>query len=441
MVSPDNPGGNGEKKKGKKRVIKDLKELGSAFPTKEDPHGSGALVPVVQQPTTPTAEPKEGVRTQESIEELNIPAVTFTEFRRGMRKEFTKHFHPDRNPDNRAASDLLLRVVNQIAGDKDEQLIQWKGLHGPHDRTKYYLLRHIFERVLDTSDPEGKNMVDVSRGVQISPEQIALPQTPEQFVRALNAYISGATWDEVKRQLAYIPAEIREQLRRGKGTRTASDDFAAAYRNAPGNEGLTGRFYTEFAQAQKLDELPEVINRLRAAHTDGKVQRQIMAMAAYRSVVICKQAAEEMTTLEELKNYKKEAEDFFLRGAGDGILFVGALDEVDGRAMTVITETMKRGKSEELVKVAGDIRNYPFEMGAITKDPLLASLDEKARKDLITSMQNRHNIDSLEKLKADAETFVLPSNPEASDAFRVQLLDWISRKQKIIAYRKKIGWK
>jgi|GEM_PF-4284079 len=421
MSEPGSPEGNGnKKKKGTALVVKDLKDLNQLVP------GSAGLA----KPDEPPASLAE---TDKKADKEKIKALTF-DGSKGIRRKIYSEVHPDRNPDNLALAQDLMRIINQINADAEKQLAHWKGNIRPGDGKRYPFIRQIWETAIDADGDEYKKRV----GTEVSPEALPLPQTPEQYLRAYDAYLSGASWDDVKHQLNYMPDEIRIEQSQQKRQRTGGENFGEFYRGGKGDEGLSDQFYTEFAQVQKLEDLPAEMSRLHAAYP--RARAQIIGMASYRASVICNDALEEARTLDDVSKFKVEAQQFFATPGGQGLLLLRAIDTIDARAIALIRESMKGKKAADLLKVADDIRKYDFRMKIYAQAPLLESLDERAKKTLIASLQNRRTIESLDALEAEARAFTLPSDPQASEEFKAQLLDWIQRKKAIIAYRKQIGW-
>jgi hypothetical protein len=257
-------------------------------------------------------------------------------------------------------------------------------------------------------------------GPELSPETISLPEYPEQFIRALHAYIDGQTWTEVKAVLNSYP----------------QNDVSRRERSAPPNE----EFFDEFVSATNLDDLLAVRGALIQKHPDK--QSVIDARSSQRAAQLCKLLIQTIHTLPEAVKVKSVMRDFFSRPEARTLLVAESEDTIDSWVINFITDKMTGAKTfTELQDLMTQIREYEFAMDEFQRVPLMEKLGDRARETAVEQLRGRKAIESLDNLGLEVERFAFPGDEQSIVEFRAQMADWIRRKKDIIAYRQQIGWK
>lgn len=306
---------------------------------------------------------------------------------------------------------LQLSILNDVV-DKEgaEHVIRrrWNGNFRP-DGKAYFFVRRV-----EREDPETKVMYDF---FEVAPEAIELPNTPEQFVRALWFFQEGKkTWDEVKQEL----------IKRPQRPKSAGDM-------------LLDEFETEAGTIQTLDDALRIAKKIyNRIEQDGLRMKAIGAVSrALEKVIDAK--VKGCANLEELKSFGAELKRFFDDEYAQGFMRSRFLDYLDAGALAVGKRMIAESISpDDLTRALEAFRSYPFAYAGIFEAPLKESReDATAKLDLLAKIRNKKE-PGLDALMKEVEVFPFKSK-QFADQYRAQIYGFIERKRAILRYRQQLA--
>ena len=252
---------------------------------------------------------------------------------------------------------------------------------------------------------------------EASPEAITRPRTPKSFYIALEAFIDGKPWDEVKRLAATRPPE-------------ASDPDAAEITT----------LQTESAAVATLEEAGEMAAKIHRKFSKPSSQTKVMQVLHRQVERIIENDTRDVTELEQLNPLRARLQSFVT--SSNGKYFVGTMfvDFIDAAALRIGQLMIASARSAgELERVLTAIRAHEFQYAEAYAAPFAESREDALEK--IELLAELTRIRSVERLDAFKEKIATKEFKSASltSLYRSQIDSFIERKRRVYAHQSPDG--
>lgn len=289
-------------------------------------------------------------------------------------------------------ADLQLLILNDIVDDGAVRH-SWSGQFKPGG--KYHLVRR-----------KGDNL-------EIAPESIPLPDTPEQYVRALREFQKNErSWSDVKKELTTRPIKPK-----------SAEAMAV------------DQFEQDAGSIVDFDDATRIAKRIQTTLSNENLKFKAMGGVSRAVERVLDAKVKACSNLISLKKVSDELGAFLNTDFTRNLIRSRFADYLDAGALVVGKHMIEQTMTEDdLANALGAIGNHPFSFAAAYARPLEESREDALAKIKFLSSINRKKEQGLDALMKEVAAHKFKAADRAED-YRAQIYGFIERRRAIVRYR------
>lgn len=244
---------------------------------------------------------------------------------------------------------------------------------------------------------------DAENEPQVS-EEVTIPKRPAPFIAALEAYIAGASWEEVQAILT---------------TETEEEDSKIVLEIKERIKDATS--YKEIGNA-----IAVVMNTLERRD----IREEALRNVTRRLDKIIETRARECATFEELAREQADIKSLFTSYRDAKMSMTSALDTLDDAAVELAHFLFERTKSaKELDAAVQSLSSFNFTFEDLSRKPIDAKAEDvRAKINFLHTLRYVRSNKGLAKLEAEVSNHQFKS-ADTTDAYRTELIELIAKKR------------
>lgn len=251
-----------------------------------------------------------------------------------------------------------------------------------------------FVRKIGDQDPEKSQLV-------------RLPRAARPFLLALDAYVSGKSWEEVQELL-------------GRPSMGGADSAQIA------------ALQDEAARVGSFEEAGNLAKRIKTALSNQHSQTRVMRLLHRIVEKILEDKTKNLSEFSQLKPVQVELRAFVKSSNGEHFSGSTLLDFLDAAALRIGKQMVTNAKSTfELQAALQAIHNHDFIYAAAYEAPFAESREDATSKiELLSKIRFKRSEEGLDDLRREVEAFEFQSK-EMTPVYRKQIIDFIERKREV----------
>lgn len=298
----------------------------------------------------------------------------------GVREPGTPEYHAEE----------LFKIVSALR--ESNQLYQWPG-EGEEGNQTFQTGQEVRFTYFD------------QQGVShMADEVLILPKYPITFIDALEAYIAGKSWNEVKEIMTHDPDIADKEIRE--------------------------IFETNIDAVKSPKDVVIVMRSIGPRIASKKVREALVLRLAQRFERMVDTEAMACTSFRELDRFREDVRALIESLKGTDMPTYGARDALDAAALELAKRLFDKATTYKQVKqVADAVDGYPFAFEDFYTKPLqVRAEDVRTKIRFLYALRHSSNIEQLTQLEQAVHDHSF-GDKVTSGAYKIELLDLVRKKK------------